>query len=174
MAVSFRKHIGPLARSVCDDVQMNEQVAEFVAEARRYCALIENAEPGAASAFENECLVVLLRLYEQILRLPSTDPPDPELPEQIPHEQWQAVFERTAQRTEHDLYWEVYEPFAENKPGPIHGLSLTTSRTFGATSKWVFRPLTAANRTASRTLCGTGDLRLGRTGATTLLARSGR
>lgn len=100
---------------------MNDQVAEFVAEARRYCALIENEERGAASAFEKECLLVLLRLYQQILRLPSADPPDPELPERILHEEWQAVRERTAQRTEHDLYWEVFEPFAEDKPDAIHG-----------------------------------------------------
>ena len=100
---------------------MNDQVAEFVAEARRSCALIENEERGAASAFEKECLLVLLRLYEQILRLPSADPPDPELPERIPHEQWQAVRERTAQRTGHDVYWEVFEPFAEHKPDPIYG-----------------------------------------------------
>ena len=100
---------------------MNDQVAEFVAEARRYCALIENEERGTASAFEKECLVVLLRLYQQMLRLPSTDPPDPELPEQIRHEEWQAVWERTSQRTEHDQYWEVFEPFARNKPDPIYG-----------------------------------------------------
>jgi hypothetical protein len=49
---------------------MNNPVAEFVAEARRCCALIENEQRGAASAFEKECLVALLRLYEQILRLP--------------------------------------------------------------------------------------------------------
>jgi hypothetical protein len=100
---------------------MNDQVAEFVAEARRYCALIENEEHGTASAFEKECLVVLLRLYEQMLRLPSSDPPDPELPEQILHEEWQAVREQTAQRTEHDKYWEVFEPFAKNRPDPIYG-----------------------------------------------------
>ena len=63
--------------------QMNDPVAEFVAEARRYCALIENEQRGAASAFEKECLVALLRLYEQILRLPSANPPDPELPERM-------------------------------------------------------------------------------------------
>jgi hypothetical protein len=56
-----------------------------------------------------------------MLRLPSTDPPDPELAEQIPLEQWKAVRERTAQRTEHDQYWEVFEPFAKNKPDPIYG-----------------------------------------------------
>jgi len=44
---------------------MNDPVAEFVAEARRCCALIENEQRGAASAFEKECLVALLRLYEQ-------------------------------------------------------------------------------------------------------------
>jgi len=60
---------------------MNDPVAEFVAEARRCCALIENEQRGAASAFEKECLVALLRLYEQILRLPSANPRDPELPE---------------------------------------------------------------------------------------------
>ena len=106
---------------VSPGIRVTDGVAEFVAEARRYCALIEDEERGAASAFEKHCLVVLLRLYEQTLRLPSADPPAPELPERIPHEQWKAVFERTAQRTEHDQYWEVFEPFAKNKPDPIYG-----------------------------------------------------
>jgi hypothetical protein len=100
---------------------MNDEVAGFVAEARRYCALIESEEGGVASAFEKDCLLVLLRLYERILRLPSTDPPHPELPERIRHEEWQAVQKRTAKRTEYDLYWEVFEPFAENKPDALHG-----------------------------------------------------
>jgi hypothetical protein len=100
---------------------MNDQVTQFVAEARRYCALIENEEGSGPSAFEQECLPVLLRLYHQILLLPSADPNKPELPERILHEEWQAVRERTARRTEHDQYWEVFEPFAENKPDPIHG-----------------------------------------------------
>jgi uncharacterized protein DUF5063 len=113
--------IGHLVLCFCDDGQMNDQIAGFVAEARRFCALIESEELGGASAFEKECLVVLLRLSEQILRLPSADPPDPELPEPIPHEQWRSVQERIAKRTEHDLYWEVFEPFAENKPDVIHG-----------------------------------------------------
>jgi|SRR6516165_8860955 hypothetical protein len=77
--------------------KMNDPVAEFVAEARLYCALIENEQRGAASASEKECLVALLRLYEQILRLPSANPPDPELPERILYEKWQGVRERIAQ-----------------------------------------------------------------------------
>jgi hypothetical protein len=100
---------------------VNDQVAEFVAEARRYCALIENEEGGGPSAFEKECLSVLLRLYQQVLLLPSADSPEHGLPDRILHDDWQAVRQRTAQRTEHDLYWEVFEPFAENKPDPIHG-----------------------------------------------------
>ena len=40
----------PLGQCVYDDVQMNDPVAEFVAEGRR-TALIENEQRGAASAF---------------------------------------------------------------------------------------------------------------------------
>lgn len=48
-------------------------------------------------------------LYEQILRLPSANPPDPELPERILYEKWQGVRERIAQRTGYDLYRVVFE-----------------------------------------------------------------
>lgn len=112
---------GQLAHSFCDDVYVNDQVAGFVAEARRYCTLIENEGGGGPSAFEKECLTVLLRLYQQILLLPSADPSEPELPERISHDEWQTVQARTVQRTEHDQYWEVYEPFADKKPDPIRG-----------------------------------------------------
>ncbi len=100
---------------------MNDRVAEFVAEARRYCALIDAEDNSRNSAFEKECLAVLLRLYQQILLLPNVDPDEPELPDRIPHEEWQAIRERIAGRTEHDLYWEVFEVFAETKPDPIYG-----------------------------------------------------
>ena len=100
---------------------MNDQVAGFVAEARRYCALIENEDGSGPSAFEKECLTVLLRLYQQMLLLPSADPNHPELHERISHDEWQTVRTRTAQRIEHDVYWEVYEPFADEKPDPIQG-----------------------------------------------------
>ena len=53
---------------------MNDPVAEFVAEARRYCALIVNEQRGAASAFQNECLVALLRLPELPERMRDLPP----------------------------------------------------------------------------------------------------
>ena len=100
-------------------VCMADPVGEFVAEARRYCALIEGAESSGPRAFENECLKVLLLLYQQLLLLPNVDPDEPELPGRISHEEWQAMWERTARRIECDRYWEVFEPFAGEKPDPV-------------------------------------------------------
>lgn len=98
---------------------LNDQVADFLTEARRFCTLVEK-EAIEAATFETECLTVLLRLYERLLLLPSVDPIEPELPE-ILHEEWQAVRERTARRLDCDYYWKVFEPFAKEKPDPIYG-----------------------------------------------------
>jgi len=102
-------------------VYVVDPVAEFVAEARRYCALIEGADPSASRDFENACLTVLLRLYQHLLLLPNADPDEPEWSERISHEEWHVVFERTARRIQRDGYWEVFDPFAEDKPDPICG-----------------------------------------------------
>ena len=99
---------------------VNDQVADFVAEARRFCTLVES-EGNEATTFEEECLAVLLRLYQRLLLLPRVDPIEFESPERIPHEEWQTVRERTAHRINSDQYWEVFEPFAEKKPEPIYG-----------------------------------------------------
>ena len=99
---------------------VNDQVADFVVEAPRFCALIES-EANESATFEKECLTVLLRLYLRVLLLPRVDPIEPELPDRIPHEGWQAVRERTIRRIDCDQYWEVFEPFAEEKPDPIYG-----------------------------------------------------
>jgi Domain of unknown function (DUF5063) len=151
---------------------MHDQVAEFVAEARRYCGLIENPERSPASAFDKECLVALARLCERILRLPSADPSDPELPERISHEEWQEVRDRIARRIEHDEHWEVFEPFAKNKPDPIYGSISDDLADTWRELKAGLSILDTGSRTASWTLCGIGDFRLGRTGASMLLVRS--
>jgi hypothetical protein len=96
-----------------------DPVVEFVVEARRYCALIEGAEISGPGLFESECLNALLRLYQRLLLLPIADPVGPELPGRISHEEWQALWERNAGRIEHDRYWEVFEPLAEDKPDPV-------------------------------------------------------
>lgn len=101
---------------------VNDQVADFVAVARRFCALVESEESSQAKTFEKECLTVLLELYQRLLLLPRIDPNEPELPERIRHDEWQVVRERTAHRVDCDQYWEVFEPFAEKKPDPIHAL----------------------------------------------------
>ncbi len=106
---------------LCDDVNVNDQVADFVAEARPFCALVESEKASEAKGFEKECLTVLLRLYHRLLLLPRVDPNEPEIPEHISGEEWQAVRERTAERIEHDQYWGVFEPFAEKKTDPICG-----------------------------------------------------
>jgi hypothetical protein len=100
---------------------VDDRVAAFVAEARRYCALIEGVEPTGTRSFQKECLTVLLALYQRLLLVPMADPEEPELAGRISHEEWQAIRDRTATRTEHDLYWEVFEPFARDKPDPIYG-----------------------------------------------------
>ena len=100
---------------------MNNRVVEFVAEARRFCAFIEGVNIRRDSAFAKECLIVLLHLYQQVLLLPDNDPCEPERCVRIPHEEWQAIRERAGDRIEHDYYWEVFEPFAENRPNPIYG-----------------------------------------------------
>jgi hypothetical protein len=100
---------------------VDNQVTAFVAEARRYCALIDGENASDSSVFEVECLTLLLRLYQQILLLPNAESSAGGLFERISYEEWKAVRKRTAERIDYDLYWEVFEPFAETKPDPTCG-----------------------------------------------------
>jgi hypothetical protein len=112
--------IGNLAPSACDDIYVNDQLAEFAAEMRRYCTLVENEDGAGPHAFQKECLPCFCGCIGTFCCSPALIPTN-ELPEEIPYEEWQAVRARTAKRTDHDQYWEVFESFPENKSDPICG-----------------------------------------------------
>ena len=52
---------------------MDDPVCAFAAEARRYCALIEQDDPMAEKVFARQYLSALLRLYQCALLLPAME-----------------------------------------------------------------------------------------------------
>jgi Domain of unknown function (DUF5063) len=108
-------------RRTCDDVHVKDQIAAFLAEARRYCVVMEGDAPDNSWAFAQECLIRVLRLYERVLLLPNLEPATTHALDLICHETWQAQRERISTKLSRDYYWDVFEPFDPEKPEPTVG-----------------------------------------------------
>ena len=100
---------------------MDDPVYAFAAEARRYCTLIESDAASNSWMFAEACLRHVLRLYEQALLLPEIEPSTTDLLAGIDQETWEAVRTRTGQKLARDCYWEIFEPFEQEKPEPVVG-----------------------------------------------------
>jgi hypothetical protein len=93
-------------------------VSRFVDVSRRYCDLIEQAEPPTAPLLFQAAELILLELYVAALGLPNPEPTADELRgARISHEEWLVVFRRL-QRTfgPYDFYREIYDPAALGDP----------------------------------------------------------
>ena len=106
-------------RKTCDDVQVDEQLVAFLADARRYCVAMETDIPDNSREFAQQCLILVLRLYERVLLLPNLEPETADGLDLIGHEAWQAQRKRIAQKLSRDSYWCVFEPFEPEKPESI-------------------------------------------------------
>jgi len=100
---------------------VDEQIAAFSAEARRYCVAMETDTPDNSWSFAQQCLILVLRLYERVLLLPNREPETAHGLDRIGHEAWQAQRERIGQKLSRDSYWCVFEPFEPEKPESIVG-----------------------------------------------------
>jgi len=100
---------------------VDEHIAAFVAEARRYVVVMETDNPDNSWAFAQRSLILVLRLYERVLLLPNMEPETAHGLDLIGHEAWQAQRKRIEQKLSRDYYWCVFEPFEPEKPESIVG-----------------------------------------------------
>lgn len=101
---------------------MNEEASEFANEARRFCELMEVAQPSDERQFAIGCLRSVLHLYGQALILPPTDlPTGVSIPERLGYESWKSIRSGIGERLPRDHYWQVLEPFEVEQPKPLSG-----------------------------------------------------
>jgi Domain of unknown function (DUF5063) len=102
-------------------VDVDDPVGAFSDEARRFCALIEDHGSPNSWLFAQECLRLVLRLYERALLLPETGPATARVLDRVDHQAWQDGIERVRRRLVRDEYWEVFEPLEVEQPQPLMG-----------------------------------------------------
>jgi hypothetical protein len=100
---------------------VEQRISAFVEVAQEYCAFIENGGADRSWSFAKQCLTLLLRLYERALNLPEREPASDSSLTRVKHEGWQEQFDRLGQKLVRDLYWQVFEPFDQEKPEPLCG-----------------------------------------------------
>ena len=101
---------------------VNDPISAFTAEARDYCAFVEDSPTSNSWIFTQECLTRVLRLYQAALLLPELSPESADLLEGIKHERWNTVRESIERRLSRDYYWVVFEPLEQDKPELVLGL----------------------------------------------------
>jgi len=100
---------------------VDDSINAFLAEARRYCLLVEDSAPLSSWMFAWECLSQVLRLYEMALHLPEVEPERGDLLPSISHETWQALRDHVGRKLSRDYYWDIFEPLEKEKPEPVVG-----------------------------------------------------
>ncbi len=100
---------------------MDDTINAFTAQARRYCAFIEDIPAPNSWTFAQGCLTELLGLYQLALHLPEVAPGNRGSLERINHETWAAVRENLGRQLARDYYWAIFEPLELEKPEPICG-----------------------------------------------------
>lgn len=93
-------------------------IAEFAANAERYCNLIENNDQIAAHVFLHQCAHQLASLYATALELPDLRTASPgKLDGFESYESVRALCERIgAKLGNQNRYWEVFNPFTPEEP----------------------------------------------------------
>jgi hypothetical protein len=84
-------------------------VPDFVLLVQSYVALVDGAASLPVSRFLRSCASLLPKLYAASLDLPHVEPDDTKA---LPSIQSPAL----ASLGEHDLYWEIYDPYEESAP----------------------------------------------------------
>jgi hypothetical protein len=89
-------------------LESHPDVTAFVAAARAYCTYVETGAALSLTERLAQAREHLLVLYRAGTRLPEVEPPDGDDPEPSapPPTSWPGL-------DEHDLYWEVFDPYQE-------------------------------------------------------------
>lgn len=101
---------------------MDSSIENYETAVREYCALIEVVREVTSSQFVDECLKLVLRLYEGVLCLPEVPPGTHEVVSRVGSEETSAIRRRVSDRLDKDYYWAPEETWGSDPPQLTAGM----------------------------------------------------
>jgi len=130
---------------------MSEAVIDFRAVAKRFCRVVEGYDGADWKAFQLTLRHTLADLISAAHALPEVEPTEADSIN-VPHEEWQKLFEHLKNCLEVQEYWLVFSPLDHSDHEPVCGdladdladiwrdlqLGLRTANATDATWEWWF------------------------------------